>query len=82
MGLAGQVTAARDPNRFCTSPIRQILSLETPLRGDGKHFFALCDQMPYCEALYYSRHPEQYVLLPSFGLNSNLRRFRTVPWRQ
>src|SRR5271157_298037 len=62
-GVAKQVTAARDPNRYYYSPIRQILSLENSLRNDGKQFFVVCNDARYLEAFHYSKHPEQYVLL-------------------
>ena len=76
-GVAKQVTAARDPNRFYYSPIRQILSMENPLRNDGKQFFAVCNQARYLEALHYSKHPEEYVLLASLDAG-NLNEITTL----
>ena len=64
-GLAKQVTAARDPNRFYYSPVRQILGMENVLHDDGKRYFVLCHQGRYAEARHYSRHPEEYALLTS-----------------
>jgi len=62
-GLAKQVLAARDPGRGYYSPIRQVIGMETPLRGDGKQFFVFCNQSRYMEALQYSKHPQDYALL-------------------
>jgi mannosyltransferase len=62
-GLAKQVTATRDPNRYYYSPIRQMLSLENVAQNDGKRFFVVCNQARYIEALYYSKHADQYVWL-------------------
>jgi mannosyltransferase len=64
-GLAKQVTAVRDPNRFYYSPVRQILGLENALRDDGKRYFVLCHQGRYAEARHYSSRPEEYALLTS-----------------
>jgi uncharacterized membrane protein len=64
-GGAKQVTATRNPNRFYYSPIRQMLSMENALRNDGKRFFVVCNQARYMEALYYSKHSDEYALLPS-----------------
>jgi 4-amino-4-deoxy-L-arabinose transferase-like glycosyltransferase len=64
-GVAKQVTAVRDPNRFYYSPIRQILGMENTLRDDGKRYFVLCHQGRYAEARHYSSHPEEYALLTS-----------------
>jgi mannosyltransferase len=62
-GLAKQVAATRDPNRYYYSPIRQMLSLEDGAQADGKRFFVVCNQARYIEALYYSKHSDQYVWL-------------------
>ncbi len=62
-GIAKQMTAVRDPNRFYYSPVRQILSMENALRDDGKRYFVVCHQGRYVEARYYSKHPEEYALL-------------------
>jgi Dolichyl-phosphate-mannose-protein mannosyltransferase len=62
-GVAKQITAARDPNRFYYSPVRQILGMEDALRDDGKRYFVLCHQGRYVEARHYSKHPEEYALL-------------------
>ena len=60
-GLARQVKAARSPDFGYYSPIRQMMSMETPLLTDGKRFFAVSNPSRYMEALHYSNHPEQYV---------------------
>jgi mannosyltransferase len=62
-GLAKQVIATRDPNRFYVSPIKQMLSLENTLRSDGKRYFVVSNQARYGEALYYSKHSDDYALL-------------------
>ena len=62
-GVAKQVAATQDPNRFYYSPVRQILGMEKTLQGDGKRFFVVCNQGRYVEARHYSEHPEQYALL-------------------
>jgi len=62
-GMAKQVVAARDPNRYYYSPIRQMLSLQNGAAKDGKRFFVVCNQARYIEALYYSKHADQYVWL-------------------
>ena len=61
-GIAKQVTATLDPNRFYYSPVRQILGMEDVLRKDGKRFFVVCNQGRYIEARHYSKHPEEYAL--------------------
>ena len=62
-GLARQITATRDPNRYYYSPIRQMLSLEETAQDAGKDIFVVCNQARYIEALYYSKHADQYVWL-------------------
>jgi|SRR5271157_403538 len=69
-GLAKQVMATRDPNRFYYSPIRQMLSMEDALRNDGKWFFVVGNQARYVEARHYSPHPEEYVLLVSLEIGT------------
>ncbi|MGC2110395.1 MAG: glycosyltransferase family 39 protein [Candidatus Korobacteraceae bacterium] len=64
-GVAKQLSATLHPDSGYYSPIRQILRVEDPLRQDGKRFFVLFNQARYMEALHYSTHPEQYVLLAS-----------------
>jgi len=62
-GVAKQVTATRYPDMTYYSPIRQMVRAENALRSDGKRFFVLCNDSRYLEALHYSKHPKQYVLL-------------------
>ncbi len=69
-GVAKQVAATRDPDRGYYSPVRQVLSLEEPLRKDGKQFLVFYNQIRYVEAFHYSKHPEQYVLLVPVGAPS------------
>jgi uncharacterized membrane protein len=45
---------------------RQMLALEDTLRREGKSHFAIARNLPFLEAWYYSKHPEQYEFL-AFG---------------
>jgi hypothetical protein len=64
-GLAKQANALRHPGSRFEPQIRQMLGLEETLRQDGKHFFLFSGNFLYREAQYYSKHPEEYVLLDS-----------------
>ncbi len=39
------------------------LALENLLSGDGKQFFVFSDPFMFLEVQYYSKHPEQCILL-------------------
>ncbi len=39
------------------------LALESLLSGDGKRFFVFSDPFMFLEVQYYSKHPEECVLL-------------------
>jgi mannosyltransferase len=64
-GILRQAVAVRDPNRFYYSPIRQMTRAEPILQKDGRQYFLVANQARYLEALYYSKRPQQYALLPS-----------------
>jgi hypothetical protein len=62
-GAAQQLTTVRHPDRVEATGIRPFLAVEDSLHLEGKRYYVFSGPMLFLEALQYSAHPEQVVLL-------------------
>jgi hypothetical protein len=62
-GAGQQLTIVRHPDRVEATGIRPFLDIESSLHVEGKRYYVFSAPLIYIEALHYSAHPEQVVLL-------------------
>lgn len=62
-GMAHQLQIVRHWNSVESPGTRDYLGLEGTLRREGKQFFLFSDPFLFLEAQYYSRYPEECILL-------------------
>lgn len=62
-GAGQQLTTVRHPDRVEATGIRPFLEVEDSLHLEGKRYYVFSGPMLFLEALQYSTHPEQVVLL-------------------
>ena len=62
-GVAKQLQMVRQPSSVESPGTRDYLSLEGTLHSEGKQFFVFSDPFLFLEAQYYSKHPEECILL-------------------
>lgn len=62
-GASQQLTIVRHPDRVEATGIRPFLAVEDSLHLEGKRYYVFGSPMLFLEALQYSAHPEQVVLL-------------------
>jgi Dolichyl-phosphate-mannose-protein mannosyltransferase len=81
-GIAQQLYTVHDWKSVETPGTREYLSLETGLRKDGKRFFVFSDPFVFLEAQYYSKYPNECILLlpPDFNLQATARRSTPDPY--
>jgi uncharacterized membrane protein len=72
-GIAKELHTARHPDSVESPGTRDALNLETALSSDGKRFLVFSDPFMFLEVQYYSKHPEECVLLlpADFGQKSS-----------
>ena len=62
-GVARQLHTVRHPESVESPGTRDQLALEGALSSDGKQFLVFSDPFLFLEVQYYSKHPDQCVLL-------------------
>jgi len=62
-GAVKQLQVVRNPSSVESPGTRAYLGLEGSLRSEGKQFFIFSDPFLFLEAQYYSKYPDQCVLL-------------------
>jgi hypothetical protein len=62
-GVGQQLTTVRHPDRVEATGIRPFLAVEDSLHLEGKRYYVFSGPLLFLEALQYSAHPEQVVLL-------------------
>lgn len=62
-GAAKQMAVARNPQSVEATGIREFLSIEPSLRAEGKGYMVFSPPLIFSEAQYYSRQPDDCVLL-------------------
>lgn len=72
-GVSRQMTVARNPQSVEATGIREFLSVEPSLRAEGKRYMVFSPPLIFSEAQYYSRQPDDCVLLlpPDFDQPSD-----------
>jgi hypothetical protein len=81
-GVAKEFHTVRHPDSVETPETRQILAMEDNLNSDGTRFLVFSDAFHFLEVQYYSKHPEQCVLLlpDDFDHQANSRRSTPDPY--
>src|SRR5271166_3517244 len=81
-GMAKQLHTARHPDSVESPGTRDALSLEGLLSSEGKRFLVFSDPFLFLEVQYYSKHPEDCILLlPSdFEQQATLARSSPDPY--
>jgi len=81
-GIAQQLYIARHWKSVETPGTRDYLSLENGLRHDGKQFSVFSDPFVFLEAQYYSKHPDECILLlpQDFNLQATPRHSTPDPY--
>jgi len=64
-GVVKQLQMVRHPESVETPGTRDILGVESLLNSDGKRFLVLSDPFQFLEVQYYSKHPDDCILLLS-----------------
>ena len=72
-GIAHQLHIVRHWQSVETPGTRAYLGLEDTLEGDRKQFFVFSDPFQFLEAQYYSKHPDQCILLLPADFNQHAR---------
>jgi hypothetical protein len=62
-GVGRQLHTALHPDSVETPGTRDVLAAEDFLSSEGKQYFVLSDPFQFLEVQYYSRHPDQVILL-------------------
>ena len=62
-GVWKQMTVVQRPQSVEATGIREFLSLESRLRGEGKRYMVFSPPLIFSEAQYYSSHPDDVILL-------------------
>ena len=78
-GMARQLHTARHPDSVESPGTRGALSLEGPLSSEGKRFFVFSDPFTFLEVQYYSKHPDECILLLPADLDSEATSNRSSP---
>ncbi len=68
-GAGQQLTTVRHPDRVEATGIRPFLAVEDSLHLEGKRYYVFSGPMLFLEALQYSAHPEQVVLLLPYNFD-------------
>lgn len=71
-GVTHQLQIVRHWISVETPGTRQYLALEPTLRGEGKQYFIFSDPFLFLEAQYYSKYPDNCILLLPPDLNQNV----------
>jgi len=81
-GVAKEFHTVRHPDSVETPGTRQMLAMEDTLNSDGTHFLVFSDAFHFLEVQYYSKHPEQCVLLlpDDFDRQASSRRSTPDPY--
>src|SRR5271157_1860309 len=81
-GMARQLHTARHPDSVESPGTRGALSLEGPLSSEGKRFFVFSDPFTFLEVQYYSKHPDECILLlpPDFESQATTTRSSPDPY--
>ncbi len=71
-GIVKELHTARHTDSVESPGTRDILAMETFLTSDGKRFLVFSDPFMFLEVQYYSKHPEECILLlpPDFEQRS------------
>jgi hypothetical protein len=62
-GMWKQIAVVQHPETVEATGIREFLSLEPALRGEGKRYIVFSPPLIFSEAQYYSSHPDDCILL-------------------
>lgn len=62
-GIVKELQTARHRDTVESPGTRDALALESPLSADGKRFLVFSDPFMFLEVQYYSKHPEECILL-------------------
>ncbi|MGC2112232.1 MAG: glycosyltransferase family 39 protein [Candidatus Korobacteraceae bacterium] len=81
-GVAKQMQIALHPDSVETPGTRAALAAEPRLTNDGKRFFVFSDPFQFLEVQYYSKHPDECILLlpPDFERQANPIRSAPDPY--
>ena len=81
-GIAKQLEVVQHPTTIEATGTRDFLSMESALRAEGKHYMVFSPPLIYSEAQYYSRHPEECILLlpPDFEQRANRQQSSPDPY--
>jgi hypothetical protein len=78
-GIGKELQTLRHVDSVETPGTRNTLAIEPSLNSDGKQFLVFSDPFQFLEVQYYSRHPEQCILLLPDDFEQQQSSHRSAP---